>query len=290
MSLVSIQGRDEGNSYSIFNVSNAEVKPVTGSRRASLLGSLAVLSLLDLEPLDLQSNALLSTQAALAEPSISRLLGYQVVNKKQKGILMRAFWLAFLFSFSAWAVASDDSAQQELSQRLALNDGFSAQFTQTIVAPDGEMIGERNGKLDIARPSLFRMSFDFPEEGLMVSDGATLWIFDPDLEQVSIFDQQEAIAQTPLALLTQNRAQDWEQYYVSKEKGRYVLSPRAVDSVQGKFVIDIDTKGAVKGFEMIEQDGQISRYAFNNVELGRSKSASFSFTVPEGVDIDDQRN
>ncbi len=58
---------------------------MTGSRRASLLGSLAALLLLDLEPLDLQSNALLSNQAVLAEPSTLRLLGYTNININEGG-------------------------------------------------------------------------------------------------------------------------------------------------------------------------------------------------------------
>ncbi|APP03962.1 hypothetical protein BG259_00720 [Vibrio harveyi] len=53
-----------------------QVASVTRSRRASCLGSHASLTIFDLEPLDLQIVASPSNQVILAEPSISRLLGY----------------------------------------------------------------------------------------------------------------------------------------------------------------------------------------------------------------------
>ncbi|NGZ14589.1 outer membrane lipoprotein chaperone LolA [Vibrio aestuarianus] len=189
------------------------------------------------------------------------------------------------FSVSVLAAPKD-----ELSHRLALNEGFSATFTQQVVSPDGDIVMEGQGKVDIARPSLFRWETTAPDENLLVSDGKSLWYYSPFIEQVSIYNQAQATEQTPFVLLTRNRASDWDNYQVDQADDRFTLTPTAADSNQGQFQIDIGSKGIVKGFNVIEQDGQKSMFTFNNVKLDKPNAASFTFKIPQGVEVDDQRN
>jgi outer membrane lipoprotein carrier protein len=70
----------------------------------------------------------------------------------------------------------------------------------------------------------------------------------------------------------------------------FTLVPTAEDSNQGQFKLEIDKKGAVKGFSVIEQDGQKSAFLFNNLDLSKPKADRFTFTIPQGVEVDDQRN
>lgn len=194
--------------------------------------------------------------------------------------------LVFLFmSFSVMAAPKD-----ELSQRLALTDGFSADFDQQIVSPEGTVVMEGEGRVDIARPSLFRWETTFPDENLLVSDGKSLWYYSPFIEQVSIFWQEQATEQTPFVLLTRSRSSDWDNYSVTQQEDRFTLMPTAVDSNQGQFQIDINKQGVVQGFNVIEQDGQRGLFTFKNIELVKPSSDKFTFTIPEGVEVDDQRN
>ena len=52
---------------------------------------------------------------------------------------------------------------------------------------------------------------------------------------------------------------------------------RPVDSNQGQFQIDINSKGVVQGFNVIEQDGQQGRFEFKNVNLTTPNKATFTF-------------
>ncbi len=52
-----------------------------------------------------------------------------------------------------------------------MNEGFSADFSQQVISPEGETVMEGEGSVEIARPSLFRWSTTFPDENLLVSDG-----------------------------------------------------------------------------------------------------------------------
>ncbi|MCG6480213.1 outer membrane lipoprotein chaperone LolA [Vibrio parahaemolyticus] len=197
---------------------------------------------------------------------------------------------ALFLSISFFSVANAASPKDELNKRLAMNEGFSADFSQQVISPEGETVMEGEGSVEIARPSLFRWSTTFPDENLLVSDGKTLWYYSPFIEQVSIYWQEQATEQTPFVLLTRNRASDWDNYKISQKGNEFTLIPTAVDSTQGQFQINIDAKGVVKGFNVIEQDGQKGLFTFSNVKLGKPKADRFTFTVPKGVEVDDQRN
>ncbi|MEK2066263.1 outer membrane lipoprotein chaperone LolA [Vibrio parahaemolyticus] len=197
---------------------------------------------------------------------------------------------ALVLSISFFSVANAASPKDELNKRLAMNEGFSADFSQQVISPEGETVMEGEGSVEIARPSLFRWSTTFPDENLLVSNGKTLWYYSPFIEQVSIYWQEQATEQTPFVLLTRNRASDWDNYKISQKGNEFTLIPTAVDSTQGQFQINIDAKGVVKGFNVIEQDGQKGLFTFSNVKLGKPKADRFTFTVPKGVEVDDQRN
>lgn len=195
-------------------------------------------------------------------------------------------WLALCFmSFAALA-----TPKQELSERLSLNKGFSAEFNQVVNDADGKLLSEGKGQVDISRPSLFRWETFAPDDNLIVSDGKTVWYYSPFVEQVSIYNQDQAAGQTPFVLLTRNDPEDWEQYDVLQDGNIFSLRPVAVDSTQGLFHITIDNKGKVMGFDIREQDGQETHFTFNNVKLVTPARSLFTFKVPEGVEIDDQRN
>ncbi|WP_100752003.1 outer membrane lipoprotein chaperone LolA [Vibrio salilacus] len=198
---------------------------------------------------------------------------------------MKRLTILLLMSFTAVAAPKDD-----LSQRLQINEGFSADFTQQLVSPEGDVVMEGEGKVDIARPSLFRWSTTTPDENVLVSDGESLWYYSPFIEQVSIYSQEQATQQTPFVLLTRNRASDWDNYRVEQQGDVFTLTPTAVDSNQGQFKLEIDAKGAVQGFSVVEQDGQQSNFTFNNIDLTKPSAERFKFVIPEGVEVDDQRN
>ncbi|WP_203342268.1 outer membrane lipoprotein chaperone LolA [Vibrio diabolicus] len=197
---------------------------------------------------------------------------------------------ALVLSVSFCSAANAASPKDELNKRLAMNEGFSADFSQQVISPEGETVMEGEGTVEIARPSLFRWSTTFPDENLLVSDGKTLWYYSPFIEQVSIYWQEQATEQTPFVLLTRNRASDWDNYKISQKGNEFTLIPTAIDSTQGQFQINIDAKGVVKGFKVIEQDGQKGLFTFSNVKLGKPKVDRFTFTIPDGVEVDDQRN
>lgn len=182
---------------------------------------------------------------------------------------------------------ADDKSN--LIERLENNQGFTARFSQTVYSPDQEVVMEGEGNVEVARPDLFRWSAEFPDENLLVSDGKSLWYYSPFIEQVTIFDQQQTMAQTPFVLLTRNNESDWSQYRISQDSDAFTLTQTDPDSTQGTFIIRITEAGKIEGFEVLEQDGQRSTFNFSNFVSEIPDHSRFQFIIPEGVEVDDQR-
>ncbi|MGF1679901.1 outer membrane lipoprotein chaperone LolA [Photobacterium minamisatsumaniensis] len=190
-----------------------------------------------------------------------------------------------VFSVSAWA-----NPQQELSTRLGKVNAFSADFKQKVVSPDGDVLVEGEGDVSIKRPNLFRWNTETPDENVLVSDGKTLWYYSPFIEQVTAMWLNDATDQTPFVLLTRNSTEDWQQYNVSQTSDTFTLTPKSSASSMGKFIVTVASTGEVRGFSVVEQDGQRSNFTFQRFSKQTPASDLFRFAPPQGVELDDQRH
>lgn len=205
-------------------------------------------------------------------------------HPKMRKTVQRIFLAAALLPGLAFA-----SAQQELSQRLNQVDAFSANFTQKVTSPEGDLLVEGKGKVSVQRPNLFRWHAETPDENLLVSDGRTLWYYTPMVEQVTAMKLEDATEQTPFVLLIRNQNQDWAKYNVVQTADTFTLTPKDRGAVTGKFVVTVGKDGQVRGFSVEEQDGQLSQFRFAQFAKGKQDRKQYSFTPPAGVELDDKR-
>ena len=190
----------------------------------------------------------------------------------------------FAMASMAWA-----NADIELQNRLNKVSVLSADFTQTVMSANGSNVQQGNGKLRIKRPNLFRMDTKSPQETQIIADGKTLWFYDPFVEQVTANWVKDAVNNTPFVLLTSNDKSHWAQYTVEQKDDRFVLKPKAKNSNIKQFDIRIDPNGVLKGFSTIEKDGQSNQYILRNITNQNLDGSLFKFTVPKGIELDDQR-
>ena len=196
-----------------------------------------------------------------------------------------------LTSLSLFAMASMvwANADIELQNRLNKVSVLSADFAQTVMSANGSNVQQGNGKLRIKRPNLFRMDTKSPQETQIIADGKTLWFYDPFVEQVTANWVKDAVNNTPFVLLTSNDKSHWAQYTVEQKDDRFVLKPKAKNSNIKQFDIRIDPNGVLKGFSTIEKDGQSNQYILRNITNQNLDGNLFKFTVPKGIELDDQR-
>lgn len=88
--------------------------------------------------------------------------------------------LSSLVASSVWADAASD-----LKSRLDKVSSFHASFTQKVTDGSGAAVQEGQGDLWVKRPNLFNWHMTQPDESILVSDGKTLWFYNPFVEQAT---------------------------------------------------------------------------------------------------------
>ncbi|MDG6896156.1 outer membrane lipoprotein chaperone LolA [Volucribacter amazonae] len=198
-------------------------------------------------------------------------------------VKMTALFILFINGV-AWADASG-----ELQKRLNLVQNLTADYQQTVSSPEGKNVQQGSGKLQLKRPNLFRMESTSPQQTEMISDGKTLWFYDPFVEQVTANWVTDVVNNTPFVLLTSNDKNHWAAYAVEQQVDTFVLTPKAINSPLKQFSIRIDSNGVLRNFSTIEQDGQSNLYTLRNISNQPLADKLFQFSPPKGVEFDDQR-
>ncbi|CAK9884572.1 MAG: Outer-membrane lipoprotein carrier protein [Candidatus Erwinia impunctatus] len=180
-------------------------------------------------------------------------------------------------------------ASTDLQQRLAKLNSFQATFTQQVTDASGQMVQEGKGELAVKRPNLFNWHMTSPDESVLISDGKTLWFYNPFVEQASASRLSDATSNTPFMLIARNQREDWAQYDVSQAGDTFTLTPKSANNNLKQFVVDVTAAGTIRQFTSVEQDGQRSRYQLNAMQSSAVSSDKFTFTPPAGVTVDDQR-
>ncbi|MGH8432002.1 MAG: outer membrane lipoprotein chaperone LolA, partial [Solimonas sp.] len=101
------------------------------------------------------------------------------------------------------AVAQADDPQAALKRFADGVQTLSADFDQVQTDEDGRVTGSSSGRMSLSRPGRFRWAYDKPYTQLMVCDGRKIWLYDPDLAQVTVRPAEQALNGTPAALLSQ---------------------------------------------------------------------------------------
>jgi len=184
--------------------------------------------------------------------------------------------------------ADAKQAETELRQLLQDYAGFSAAFTQSVTDSDNNLLHSAQGQLQFKQPGQFRWQIEEPEPELLLSDGTVLWWYNPFVEQVSIFDAADAVATTPFALLVSQSDAVWSKFAILKDQNAFVITPK--DSDGQVLQLSIKFKNNIlTGIQVISRSRRVSDYALSKQTFDLPKDASFTFDVPAGTDIDDQR-
>lgn len=180
-------------------------------------------------------------------------------------------------------------AAGDLQQRLDKVRSFHARFIQKVSDASGASVQEGKGELWVQRPNLFNWHMTDPDESVLISDGKTLWYYNPFVEQVSASWLKDATGNTPFMLIARNQPADWQQYHVRQKGDTFELTPKNSSNTLKHFTINLSASGAIQQFSSIEQDGQQSTFTLKSQQSGEVSADRFTFSPPAGVTVDDQR-
>lgn len=188
-------------------------------------------------------------------------------------------------------VGAVQAGQGEMKLDKFLNglDTMEANFIQTLYNPRGELVEESRGTMSLSRPGRFRLQYKNPYEQLYVADGKRIWMYDKDLEQVTVKAQADTLGSTPAMLLSTTKP--LQDSFSITELGVHEgfqwleLKPRAADS-NFDFVRLALEGNVLRAMEMVDGFGQTTRLYFETVKRNPSlDKATFKFSPPPGVDV-----
>jgi len=196
-------------------------------------------------------------------------------------------WLLAAALLGAAAVARADAVDTLRDFGREVKTG-RASFTQTVTSPDGARKKTASGSFEFARPDRFRFVYSKPFEQQIVADGKKVWIYDLDLQQVSVRAMSAALGATPAALLA-GAAVD-KDFVLSAAPSRdgldWVLAtPKAKEgSIR---TLQIGFKGkTLAALEIVDAFGQRSLLQFADVQANaKLADDAFHFVPPKGVDV-----
>ena len=139
------------------------------------------------------------------------------------------------------------------------------------------------------RPGKFRWDYLEPYKQLIVSDGSKIWIYDTELEQVTVKPIESGLSDTPALLLSGDKPLD--QAFVITDLGEngglewVELMPKVSDTSFERVRLGFG-KDDLQGMELVDNFGQTTRLDFTNLKRNPAVEQSlFAFTPPPGVDV-----
>ncbi len=185
--------------------------------------------------------------------------------------------------------AAAKSAPSKLDEFLQGLETLQADFRQTLRDGQGRLIEESQGVLAIHRPDRFRWDYKVPHEQIIVADGKKLWLYDVDLEQVTVRPMDQSLAGTPAVLLSgsEDLRTSFKVAGTESKGGTTVVSlvPKRTDTDFKRVRIKFAGK-LLASMELSDKLGQSTTLEFNNVSRNAPlDDARFVFTPPAGVDV-----
>lgn len=187
----------------------------------------------------------------------------------------------------AWAGAGVTALENFLVQvRSAQGD-----FSQTLFDKSGKKVEETShGSFVFSRPGKFLWDTNKPYPQKIVSNGTTLWLYDPDLQQVTVKKLSNALTGTPAAILfgSSDLSSSFDLQDQPTDNGLVwvVAHPKTQGGAFAQIRLGFAPQGTIAAMELTDNFGQKTALQFSHVRLnGPVDAAQFTFHVPEGVDV-----
>ncbi len=166
---------------------------------------------------------------------------------------------------------------------------LTGKFTQTIKDANGNAGKPSSGTLALQTPRQFRWETLTPTKQTIVADGSRVWLYDPDLEQVTVRVQSAEESHSPLTVLTDVKQMDKDFNVV--EQGEHDglswlrLTSKAKDPQFDYADLGFDANGLAR-MMFRDQLGATTDIRFSGWQRNAPiDPAIFNFVPPPGADV-----
>lgn len=218
-----------------------------------------------------------------------------MTGKSRLSLVACSLWLISLWLVAVCVNGAEKNAASQLDAFLEGLNTYEADFTQTLLGDNNQVLEQAAGKLYLERPGKFRWEYTRPYTQTLICDGSSLWVYDKDLEQVTIRAVGDSLENTPAALLGGDM--DVGRYYSVDDEGRadngihwMTLTPRESGSQYRSVRLGFRDRKLARMI-LFDSLGQKTELHFSNGRRNpRLDEQLFHFTPPQGVDVIDNSN
>jgi outer membrane lipoprotein carrier protein len=214
--------------------------------------------------------------------------------KKRIGVLVPLLWVVTL---SHCLALTTDEAVEKVQTKYAKVTTLTADFTQESTS---KMLGqtqktEARGRVYFQRPGRMRWEYETRPKNVWVSDGTTLWFYQPEENQVLLEEVDPEEGRLFMAFLVgeSDLRKDFEIHHWGEEaeetRGGYriELTPRQPHAMMDKLVLIIDKRTHhVRGAEVYDVYGNVTHTRLKRIRINSELEEDlFRFEIPEGTEV-----
>jgi outer membrane lipoprotein carrier protein len=205
------------------------------------------------------------------------------LNMRLSTFLSATLFLMGSFNTQAGGKPEDIQQLRDLLQPIT---SLSAQFEQQITDANGFSMQSSSGLFQVAEPNNLRWVVVEPLPQQLISDGVTLWMYDPDLEQVIVQPSNADIESTPAILFSGDLERLDSAYFIEQTSdGVFELTPEHSGSLFSGLRI-VFSGAAPESIALTDALGQVTDIRFTRLELNPDLAADlFVFEIPAGIDV-----
>jgi outer membrane lipoprotein carrier protein len=188
-------------------------------------------------------------------------------------------------------------SEADLRRFFATVDTLQATFDQKVVDETGQTLEYTRGTVSLSRPGKFRWNYDVAVNGenqgvgqQIVADGESIYLYDPDLEQVTQRGLEDALGQVPSLLLVQQGSKI-DEYFSITDIGLtdglswVLLKPKDADAAYRQLMIGFD-ESVLATIMLLDGLGNETRLSLSEVQTNlQLEDDLFTFVVPDGADV-----
>lgn len=190
--------------------------------------------------------------------------------------------------FSLCTVSYGESAAELAQAKLNAIQSMTASFKQIVKAKKRE-VSRSSGTMALQRPGRFRWQTKQPMAQLVVADGQKMWVYDVDLEQVTVKNQEKGLGGTAALFLSGYDNTVTRDFDVTQTmQGNVMVFDLHSKSSKANFqrIKLLFTQDTLTGLEMYDQLGQTTFVTLSQIKVNPKLAETvFKFKPPKGVDV-----
>lgn len=199
---------------------------------------------------------------------------------------MKYFWMILGFLFGANVSALP--AHNLLIQKLQAIHTLDAQFHQS-VSMNGRLSHQSLGHFSLKKPDLLYWDIQKPHAQLLVADGHYVWVYEPQLRQVTKKNQSKGFGGVA-GLFVSSQPNLWvTRYQVQAQSNGHttIFQLMAKSKKNSLSKVKLGFRGeSLEKIEFWDQLGQYSQIQLSHVKVNQGISSRlFHFSIPKGVDV-----